>query len=492
MRPTKVALAAAGAFVVLGSLLIAAAPKQEKRTDSDTKARLRFRLESITAALALGDWEAAFVEGARLRHERRSDAAIAALVAPVLEIADEGRRNPAPAAWDYDRLAKAWSALAENETATASLRTLAENRVKRLAAERRAAERVHAMLTQPEHFAKMRVAVELVREHGATLVVRAESATLAQVRATFETRLRDDASKQLKSDEPEWDAIVARLDEGATLLGSLDGDLKRMRADAHAGLEDRRLMERAIDAVNASEWARAADLLSRLRGGSRYAALAEQAKANIRFQTRLEEAVAAFRGGQGARASNDLAELAGQWPRGLRNADVVAELAREFPRIVADMADADRRRAAGELRRATVAYEAIAANAASEGWYRRESRDRAAACRAELAKTLEKTAKDFAAALDAQDWMRALDQFEALAMVDAEGRRLAAARQRVALLAGTICREIERRCWSGTFGARDRAAAALLEVALKGTDENRKKLEQLKKAYAKNFDGRQQ
>ncbi len=458
-------IAAAGlALALVAALLVASAPKPEPY-EPDPDARLRFRLAALSAQLEAGAWDEAFATAARLRRDKKADRA---LVDAAMAVAGERRRHPEPSAWDFDALRRAW-------------RTLAAKGVRGgagLDRECAAAERMAAALTAVP-FDAMRVRAELLARHGGTLVVRRERARLEEIRVRYLRAVHE--ATRLDVDEPEWGAAVAALEESERLLGGWDPELKRRFEACRAGLADRTVVERALDHVDRAEWARAADLLSRVAAGSHYAKLASTVRANIRLQERLEEAAALYRSGEGARAANRLADLAADWPAGLKNRDLVERLVREVPEAAAEFTLAEKLRLSGDHARAADVYDAVAA----EGWYARESRSRAAECHREVARARQRMTQECLDAIDAAEWPRALELF--VRLDDAP-----LVRKRVALAAGAILRDIERRCWSGTFGDAGRAAVALLDAVLQQqrNDGNLDRLRKLKKDYARNIDGR--
>jgi hypothetical protein len=469
--------------LLLSTLLLAACSKAPApKRGLDAKVRLQF----ITAHLEMGDWAEAAAHAARLAREQKGIADVTALTASVRAIGDECRRRPDPASWDYTLVVREWTKIAESPAAPPALKKLAARRVSALESERDALAITAAALRETRPLAAMRLRAGLVEHHARSLVFSRESARFDAIRARFETALRDDVKRQLAQAEPDWDAMSATLDEASTLLGSEAG-FRELRDACRAGLDDRRVMELAIELCDAGEWARASESVRKLSPKSHYEASARTIGRWAALQQRLREAVEVYRAGDTAGALKRLSELRDEWPAGLKNGDLLDVLAREIPVIAADIEEGDRRRVVGEYRLAIDAYRRALDNRVCDGRHRRDAEERLATCRVELVRSVERLSADFAVAVDAGTWGRAHDAYRALDELEPAGEAVAQARARLAPKAAAILDQMQRNCWNGTFGANDRAAAKLLDAALVRPTDALTRLDGIRKSYPRHF-----
>ncbi|MBI2930331.1 MAG: hypothetical protein HYY16_01655 [Planctomycetes bacterium] len=510
-RFRSLGIAAGALFVVLALLLIVRAPEPQPRWASDPEARLRLRLEGLAGYLETEQWPAAFSEAARIRAERRDQAEMAGLMAAVMDIATHHRRNPDVSHWDFAELGRAWQAVRSSPASTRSLRLMAERRLADVDSERKAAEVLCSFVqTLGEQIAQddtgvqlrrairaMRLRSQALQNHRATLAVQRERARLEEIAIRYPLMLRDETRRYLGETEPQWKEIAGLLEESAQLLGSWDPELRRLHQLCQVGATDERVLTHALDLRDRNDWDRALDMLSRLSAESHYAPMAAEVTRQCRLQKRLEEAAKVYREGNAARAANELAELLAQWPSKAKNREVVELLSREIPRVAAGLAEAERRRTAGQFRKAMEAYYEVLDNPVCDGWYRRQADNGLRECRTGLVRDLERHWTEFQGSItvDARgrlewgrcDWVRCVESFRGMLAIDGEHRFVAEARKRVALHAANICDEIQKHCWSGKFNQGDRFAATLLEVALKRSDTNMIRLDKLKKNHSKNF-----
>jgi hypothetical protein len=332
---------------------------------------------------------------------------------------------------------------------------------------------------------QMKVAVQILQEPNPSLALLEASGRLEEVQTKYKVAVKSEIESLLS--DKDWAGLLPVLEDEATLTGGWAQDRADLRAFARQASVDRAAVLYAQSLVEKGSWPGAKKVLERIGDESPVVDEARTLRQKVGLKEAYSKAKELFAQGKGFEAAERMSDVASRWPDSIEGREEVEGMVRQIGQVVELFQRAEEKASKGDHRSARGLYRDLLKKVGDSGSYTREAKRGLRACEDAAVRELAGMRDEFRSAVQAGRWDKGVELFRAIVSVDDQGEALSELQTELAAQAPSICKRIERKCWSGKVEDEDRSAVLLLEAVLNPSHSALERLTTLKREYPRHF-----